>query len=132
MKPSSDRALCALQNGMLRTASFVVPAGQRSEWRREWHAELWHVRHSCCAGGALLLAGAARNHRFLPWFFPGCILPAPRIPPVSRTGAAHQMARPRSASFACPPCWPFRSSSRACCPECRPNAIQRASRSAPA
>src|SRR5579871_1726262 len=67
MKPSSDRyrgprrrvfvggveALSAVQNGVLSTASFLVPAGQRPEWRREWQAELWHVRHSLCPAGAL-------------------------------------------------------------------------------
>src|SRR5579863_2894500 len=67
MKPSSDRqpdprrpvfvggaeALRAVQNGMLSTASLLVPADQRSEWRREWQGELWHVRHSLCEAGAL-------------------------------------------------------------------------------
>lgn len=53
MKPPSDRTLRALQNGLLRAASFVVPAGQRSDWRREWQGELWHVRHSLCEAGAL-------------------------------------------------------------------------------
>lgn len=53
MMPSSDRALRAVQNGMLRAASFVIPAGERSEWRQEWEAELWHVRHSLCQGGGL-------------------------------------------------------------------------------
>ena len=53
MKPSSDRALCIMQDGMLRAASLMVPADQRSDWRREWEGELWHVRHSLCQGGAL-------------------------------------------------------------------------------
>jgi hypothetical protein len=53
MKPSSDRALRAVQDGMVCAASFFVPADQRPEWRREWEAELWHVRHSLCSGGAL-------------------------------------------------------------------------------
>ena len=53
MKPPSDRAMRAVQNGMLSTASFLVPADQRSEWRREWQGELWHVRHSLCECGAL-------------------------------------------------------------------------------
>ncbi len=67
MKPSSDRqpdprrpvfvggaeALRAVQNKMLSTASLLVPADQRSEWRREWQGELWHVRHSLCEAGAL-------------------------------------------------------------------------------
>jgi hypothetical protein len=33
--------------GLLRGASLLVPAKQRGEWRREWHAELWHVRQAC-------------------------------------------------------------------------------------
>src|SRR3954454_4078456 len=53
MRPSSDRALRAMQNGMVNAASFMVPVGQRTEWRREWHGELWHVRHELCEGGAL-------------------------------------------------------------------------------
>ena len=53
MKPSHDRAFRALQNGMVGAASFLVPADQRGEWRREWKAELWHVRHSLCECGAL-------------------------------------------------------------------------------
>ena len=52
MKPSSDRALRAVQNGLLRAASLMVPAGERSEWQREWRAELWHVRRSLCRAGA--------------------------------------------------------------------------------
>ena len=53
MKPSSDRAVRAVQDGLLRAASLIVPAGERSEWQREWRAELWHVRHSLCRGDAL-------------------------------------------------------------------------------
>jgi len=37
--------------GLLRGASLLVPGGQREEWWREWHAELWEVRRACaCAG----------------------------------------------------------------------------------
>ena len=53
MKPPSDRALRAVQNGMVSTASFLVPSDRRSEWRREWRGELWHVRHSLCECGTL-------------------------------------------------------------------------------
>ena len=53
MTPSHDRAFCAMQNCLVRAASFLVPAGQRHEWRREWQGELWHVRHSLCECGAL-------------------------------------------------------------------------------
>jgi hypothetical protein len=36
-----------LDGGMLRFASLLVPAEQRSEWFREWRGELWHVRQAC-------------------------------------------------------------------------------------
>jgi len=52
MKPSHDRALRAVQNGTIRTASLLVPSLKRSDWRCEWQAELWHVRHSLCEAGA--------------------------------------------------------------------------------
>jgi len=52
MKRSSDRVLRLVQNGLLRAASFLVPEGQRSEWRQEWQTELWYVRRSCCSDGA--------------------------------------------------------------------------------
>lgn len=32
---------------LLRTAALAVPGPQRSEWLREWSAELWHVRAAC-------------------------------------------------------------------------------------
>ncbi len=40
--------VCAalLDGAILRTASFLVPSLQREDWRREWLAELWHVRRS--------------------------------------------------------------------------------------
>ncbi len=67
MKPSPDSArgprrrvfvggvgaLRAVQNGVVFAAAFLVPADQRLEWRCEWEAELWHVRHSLCDRGAL-------------------------------------------------------------------------------
>lgn len=55
MNPSSDRVFRALDGAVVRTASLLVPAGQRIEWYREWHAELWHVRHSCCSPGSFSL-----------------------------------------------------------------------------
>lgn len=36
--PASDRLL-------LRAGSRIVPAADRAEWRRNWHAELWHMHH---------------------------------------------------------------------------------------
>jgi hypothetical protein len=53
MKPSHDRAFCAMQQGLVHAASLIIPATQRLEWRREWKGELWHVRHELCERGAL-------------------------------------------------------------------------------
>ena len=40
-------ALHLLCLAVLRLASLIVPRTQRSEWWREWSAELWHVREAC-------------------------------------------------------------------------------------
>ncbi len=37
--------------GLLRSASFLVPAGMRADWRREWHGELWQVQQSLAPQG---------------------------------------------------------------------------------
>ena len=47
MKHRSDLAFSTSQRALLYTASLLVPAAARDEWRREWLAELWHVRRSC-------------------------------------------------------------------------------------
>jgi hypothetical protein len=47
MKPSFASFFCGLQQNLLRSASPLVPASQRAEWRREWQSELWHVRQTC-------------------------------------------------------------------------------------
>ena len=52
MKPSSDQLFLALDETILRSAAWLVPARQRIEWHREWLAELWHVRRSCCTAGS--------------------------------------------------------------------------------
>jgi hypothetical protein len=52
MKPSADQIFHALDGAILRSAAWLVPADQRIEWHREWHAELWHVRRSCCTTGS--------------------------------------------------------------------------------
>jgi len=44
MKPRLEFAARALDLGLLRGASLLVPGWQRAEWRQEWHAELWQVR----------------------------------------------------------------------------------------
>jgi hypothetical protein len=47
MKSPSDLAFSTSQRALLFTASLLVPSLSREEWRREWVAELWHVRRSC-------------------------------------------------------------------------------------
>lgn len=46
MTPFCRSGCGALQRGLLRCASLLVPAPKRGEWRREWLAELWHVRQA--------------------------------------------------------------------------------------
>lgn len=41
----------ALQQPVLDCASLLVPTGRRRDWRREWSAELWHVRQACIRAG---------------------------------------------------------------------------------
>jgi len=43
----------AMHVGLLKVASVLTPRGLRVEWRREWQAELWHVRRECAGEGAL-------------------------------------------------------------------------------
>ncbi len=47
MKQPSDLVISLFDDALLRTASLLVPSVQRQDWRREWSAELWHVRRSC-------------------------------------------------------------------------------------
>ena len=47
-----DMAFRVFHRGFLGGISLLVPAGQRAEWRREWRAELWHVRRACTPAGA--------------------------------------------------------------------------------
>ena len=46
MNPPGDQVFSLVDAGLLRTASLLVPSFQREDWRREWFAELWHVRRS--------------------------------------------------------------------------------------
>lgn len=47
MKSPGDQVFSLFDSTLLRAASLLVPSYQREDWRREWHAELWHVRRSC-------------------------------------------------------------------------------------
>ena len=44
MRERSGSAFDGIYLGLLQMAAFVVPRRLRSEWKREWRAELWHVR----------------------------------------------------------------------------------------
>ena len=46
MTSHSEPVFHALDRGLLRCASFLVPETQRTEWRLEWESELWHARRS--------------------------------------------------------------------------------------
>jgi hypothetical protein len=54
MRPSAEPIFHAIDRGLLRCASLLVPERQRAEWRREWESELWHVRRSSCASCTVL------------------------------------------------------------------------------
>jgi hypothetical protein len=47
MRPALRSALGGINRGILRCASLLVARDQRADWRREWNAELWHMRKSC-------------------------------------------------------------------------------------
>jgi hypothetical protein len=64
---------------MLRTAAWLVPGEQRTEWLAEWSAELWHVRRSRRRQATVFCLGAFRDALWLrrnrvpdappgPWF----------------------------------------------------------------
>jgi hypothetical protein len=38
-------ALSRCDHYMLRAGAAIVPAADRDDWRRNWHAELWHMHH---------------------------------------------------------------------------------------
>lgn len=40
-------AFQTFDRGLLEGASLLVPTTLRWEWRREWQAEMWHVRQAC-------------------------------------------------------------------------------------
>jgi hypothetical protein len=46
MMPRSEPLFHAIDCGLLRCASLLVPERQRAEWRMEWESELWHARRS--------------------------------------------------------------------------------------
>jgi len=55
MTPQFAPAFRGFNLCLLWCASLFVPPWQRAEWRREWQAELWHVRQVCTPEGHLSL-----------------------------------------------------------------------------
>lgn len=54
MKPArSIRGLIWQSTLLLRAASLLVPQAQRTEWFREWYAEVWHWAHFLDESGRL-------------------------------------------------------------------------------
>jgi hypothetical protein len=94
MRPSADQIFHALHEAILRSAAWFVPADQRIEWHREWHAELWHVRRSCCTTGSFSWSAQREIAAFCLGSFPDafCVLrqswlagsPLVRTPSVPR------------------------------------------------
>ncbi len=54
MKPLAIRAFGAFNLATLSVAALLIPRSQRTEWSKEWRAELWHVRQACGAEDAIL------------------------------------------------------------------------------
>lgn len=52
MRAILDLAFRAVDGGILRGASLLVPIALRGEWLREWRNELWHVRRASIPAGA--------------------------------------------------------------------------------
>src|SRR5580704_3824371 len=96
MKPSADQIFDALDETILRSAALLIPAVQRSEWHREWHAEFWHVRRSCRTTGSFSWPAHREITAFCLGSFPDafCVLRQSWLPPSqpARTPAA---PRPR-------------------------------------
>jgi hypothetical protein len=94
MKPSADQIFHALDETILRSAAWLVPADQRTEWHREWHGELWHVRRSCSTIGLFSWPAQREITAFCLGSFPDafCVLrqswlagsPPARMPRVTR------------------------------------------------
>lgn len=49
MTPRFEPFFQAIDHGLLRPASLLVPSSRRAEWRMEWESELWHARQSSAA-----------------------------------------------------------------------------------
>src|SRR5579859_3682440 len=95
MMYTSDLAFSASQRALLYSASFLVPSSGRDEWRREWNAELWHVRRSLVSvDETFTLEAEAEITRFCLGAFPDafCLRTqlGPQAAPVHLHGSAGQ------------------------------------------
>ena len=102
MSHPSDLAFCVSQQALVYTASLLVPAPDRDDWRREWLAELWHVRRSYAGIDETFTFQAEREiTSFCLGAFPDafCLRTQPlpqdpssaHVPPVHVHGSAAQM-----------------------------------------
>lgn len=73
MKLASDFAFAFAQRGLILTASILVPASQREEWRSEWLSELWHVCHTFADEEAPERPAQAEITRFCLGAFPDAL-----------------------------------------------------------
>jgi hypothetical protein len=67
MSPALQPTLSNCDRFMLRAGASLVPAAERDDWRRNWHAELWHMRNrrSCARSLPGLSAGLLRDALWL-------------------------------------------------------------------
>jgi len=59
-----ERAIGLFHLGLLRAASAIAPGRRRTEWWREWRAELWHVRRVCAPDGCASWPGVCEVTAF--------------------------------------------------------------------
>ncbi|HTX77621.1 MAG TPA: hypothetical protein VMD29_15535 [Terracidiphilus sp.] len=68
-----QRAFQAAHLLLLRSASLIVPRGERHDWLREWRAELWHIRHERPAAVASSLGSEWEITAFCAGCFPDAV-----------------------------------------------------------
>lgn len=72
MKKNALKRLLWTSTLILRTASLLVPRRQRSEWLREWRAEIWHWTYFLVESARL----SPRTEQELIQHFSGCFVDA--------------------------------------------------------
>ena len=56
MSNARERDISSFDRTLLRCVERMVPSGERRDWLRTWHAELWYVRHSARGRHGAILA----------------------------------------------------------------------------